>query len=217
MPYVIDRPVKRLLAVASACLPLLVFASPAAAYNSQYAQYQPSAPASSGCPMPSSSQVFSGLGDSSYYSLLPGGSFQGPLNGWVLNGASVVPGGEPWNVSNSANPQSLNLPAGSYAVTPTFCLTNLFPSWRFFADANNSSGSQLQVTALYSDINGYSGQITATTQSSDNYSSWAATPVLPLGSAVPAGDTVNVRLVFSVGSSGGTWNLDDLYIDPYSR
>ena len=219
MPYVIDRPVKRLLAVASACLPLLVFASPAAATSwggQQYAQYQPSAPTSNGCSIPASSPVFSSFGDQADYSLLPGGSFQ-DTTGWVLNGASVVAGGEPWNVSGVSNPQSLSLPAGSYAVSPTFCVSSLFPTWRYFADANGASGSQLQVTALFADTEGNTGELPVNSLSSANYSSWQLTPVLPLGSVVPPGDTVNVRLVFSVASSGSTWNLDDLYVDPYSR
>jgi hypothetical protein len=223
MPYEIDRPIKRLIALASACLPLLVFAAPAAAdgyqqYGGGYQQYIPSAPTGNSCSASgSTAQAFSAFGDLSNYTLLPDGAFQNSAADWTLNGASVVPGGEPWNVSGSANPQSLSLPAGSYAVSPTFCVSDAYPSWRFFAESGNSSGG-LQVTALYSDIWGHSGQINAVNLSSNNYPTWEPTPVLPLGSVVPPGDVVSVRLVFSVaGGQGGNWNVDDLFVDPYSR
>lgn len=220
MPYEIDRPIKRLIALASACLPLLVFAAPAAADGSgQYQQYIPSGPTSSSCQVSGSSQAFSAFADLSNYALMPDGAFQNSAANWTLNGASVVPGGEPWNVSGSANPQSLSLPSGSYAVSPTFCVTSAIPSWRFFAQGPSGSGGSLQVTALYSDIYGHSGQVNATNLNGNSYSSWQPTPVLPLGSVVPAGDVVNVRLVFtSTGGSGASaWNIDDLYVDPYSR
>jgi hypothetical protein len=73
------------------------------------------------------------------------------------------------------------------------------------------------VTALWSDINGSSGQITATTLNGGGFTSWQPTSVLPLGSVLSPGDVVNVRFVFSAASSGGAWNVDDIFIDPYSR
>jgi hypothetical protein len=212
------------IAVAAASLWLLVAASPAAAdvwggsQYSQYSQYQPQAPTTPGCALPLSSSVFSVFGDTASYSLLPGGSFEGSTTPWVLNGASLVAGNEPWYVNAAGDSQSLSLPAGSYAVSPTFCLTSQLPSWRFFAKAANGSwGTQLKVTALWADINGNSGQITATTLNGGGFTSWQATSSLPLGSVLSPGDTVNVRFVFSANSSGGAWNLDDVYIDPYAR
>jgi hypothetical protein len=221
MPYVIRWPHKRVIALAATSLSLLVAASPAAAYggswSSPYSQYQPAAPSSS-CAIPQSSSVFSALGDTASYALLPGGDFAGsPLSGWALNGASVVPGGEPWNVSGNSN-QSLNIPSGGYAVTPSFCLTSQLPSWRFFAQAADGSwGTQLKVTALWSDIYGNSGQLTAATLYGGGFTSWQATSSLPLGSVLAPGDVVNVRFVFSANSYGGAWNIDDVYVDPYAR
>jgi hypothetical protein len=220
MPYVIDWPLKRVVALAAASLSLVVAAAPSSAYawGSPYQQYQPAAPTSSTCALPASSPVFSALGDQANYSPLPGGTFEGPLTGWALNGSSVVQGNEPWSVNAPGDSQSLRVPVGAYAVSPTLCLTSQLPSWRFFAHAANGSwGTQLQVTALWSDINGSSGQITATTLNGGGFTSWQPTSVLPLGSVLSPGDVVNVRFVFSAASSGGAWNVDDIFIDPYSR
>jgi len=219
MPYVIRWPHKRVIASAVASLSLLVCASPAAAWGgSPYQQYQPPAPASSNCPVPPSSSVFSALGDTASYSLMPGGSFEGPTPGWAFNGASIVAGNEPWSVNSADDSQSLNIPSGSNAVSPTFCLTSQLPSWRFFAQAGNGSwGTQLHVTALWADRYGNSGQMTATTLNGNGFTTWQATSSLPLGSVLSPGNTVNVRFVFSADSNGAAWNIDDVYVDPYAR
>ena len=219
MPYIINRPHKRVIALAAASLALLVSASPAAAYGwSPYQQYQPAAPTGSSCPLPASSPVFSVLGDTANYSALPGGTFEGPLTGWAVNGASVASGNEPWNVNGASDSQSLNLPSGAYAVSPTICLTSQLPSWRFFAQAANGSwGTQLHVTVLWSDSYGNSGSVSATNLFGGGYASWQPTSSLPLGSVLGPGNTVNIRFVFSADSNGGAWNVDDIFVDPYSR
>ena len=116
MPYVIRWPHKRVIALAATSLSLLVAASPAAAYggswSSPYSQYQPAAPSGS-CAVPQSSSVFSALGDTASYALLPGGVFaSSPRTGWALNGASVVPGDEPWNVNGNSDDPVAEHPRG---------------------------------------------------------------------------------------------------------
>ena len=72
MPYVSDRPPRRLFAVTATLAAFalaLIVGTPAAAADT---------PA---CPMPSSSQVFSQFGDNAYYSLVPGGNFEGEHGG----------------------------------------------------------------------------------------------------------------------------------------
>jgi hypothetical protein len=218
VPYIINWPHKRIIALVAASFALLVAAAPASAYSwSPYSQYQPSAP-TGGCQVPASSPVLAALGDLSSYALLPGASFEGPLSGWALNGASVVAGNEPWQANGAGDSQSLSIPAGAYAVSPTICLTSQLPSWRFFAKAASGSwGTQLNVTVLWAKSDGSSGQITAANVYGGGYTSWQPTSSLPLGSVLLPGDTVNIRFVFSAASSGGAWNIDDVYIDPYAR
>jgi hypothetical protein len=161
--------------------------------------------------------VFSVLGDQSNYSLLPGGSFQDGAQGWTLNNASIVSGGEPWNVSGASTPQSLQIQPGGSAASPAICLSNAFPTWRFFArSAGASFSSSLQVWVQWSDSQGHSGYMPAAMLFGSHYSSWQATPALPLGSVLPSGVTVTIRFVFSAAPSGGAWNLDDVYVDPYA-
>jgi hypothetical protein len=205
MPYVMDWPPKRVLAVALVGLAMLIAA--------------PVASADSGsCPVPPSSPVFSQFGDGASYALVPGGNFEGSTAGWTLNGASVVSGNEPWYVGDSSDSQSLNIPAGGEAVSPSFCVTNAFPNWRLFALANPNQWwhSGLRVSIQWTDENGNSGQVPVTYLPSDSFGQWEPTRSLLLGALLQDGTTMQARLVFDAGS-GGSWNIDDVYVDPYAK
>lgn len=209
MPYVMDWPPKRLAVIALVVLGLLFAASPALADGWSYG---------GSCPVPPSSPVLSQLGDSASYSLLPGGNFEGDMSGWSLNNASVVSGNESLNVGGASDSQSLSIAPGGSAVAPPICVSNMFPSWRFFAVSNptGSGDTSLHISAQWSLSNGMSGQVPVTSLSNGNYSSWQLTPSLTLGSVLRDGFVVTVRLVFTAGNSS-QWSLDDIYVDPYAK
>jgi hypothetical protein len=224
LPYVIGRPPKRVLAVVATTLGMLVTASPALA--GEYGNYQggqvptvaavPASPVAS-CPGVSSVQSLSTLGDLAYYAPVAGGTFEDGGAGWSLNNASIGGANEPWNVINATDSNSLNIAAGGSAVSPTFCVDNTLPSFRFFAQSLGSGWhSGLTVSARYTLSTGQSGQIQISSLSPYNYTSWAPTPALPLGSALNAGQTATVQFVFSAGWNGG-WNIDDVLLDPYAK
>lgn len=224
MPYVIGRPPKRMLALAVTTLGMLMSASPALAdgygTDGQSSVPQvgavPASPAAS-CPGVSANPLLGSLGDSALYAPVSGGTFEGSTSGWSLNNASVVSGNEPWNVVSATDASSLNIAPGGSATSPTFCVDNTFPSFRFFAQSLGSGRrAGLSLSARWSMANGWSGQVPVTNLSADEYGSWTATPVLPLGSVLSPGQTVSVRFVFSAGS-GGAWNIDDVLLDPYAK
>lgn len=206
MPYVMDWPPKRILAVALVGLAMLVAA--------------PVASADSGsCPVPQSSPVFSQFGDSNNYSLVPGGDFQsGDMSGWTLNNASVASGGEPWNVSGANTSQSLSIGPGGSAISPSICVSDLFPSLRLFALDTQGGGwnSGLRAAALWTDANGNTHAFRLGRLSDSQFQSWEPTPSIALGSYLPDGMSVNVQLEFSSGANS-TWQIDDVYVDPYAK
>jgi hypothetical protein len=225
LPYVIGRPSKRALAVVATTLGMLVTASPALADN-QNGNYQggqvptvasvPASPVAS-CPAVNSVQSLSALGDLAYYAPVAGGTFEDAAAGWTLNNASVVSGNEPWNVVSPTDSNSLSIAAGGSAVSPTFCVDNTFPNFRLFAQSlNGGPRSGLNVSARYTLSTGQSGQVSINWLSASNYSSWAPTPALPLGSALNAGQTATVQFVFSAGW-GSAWSIDDVLLDPYAK
>ena len=207
MPYVMDWPPKRVLAFALVGLAMLIGAPVASA-------------ASGSCPIPTSSQVFSQLGDSNSYSLVPGGDFQNEdTSGWTLNNAALVSGAEPWNVSGASENQSLSIGPGGSAISPSICVSDLFPSLRFFAlnaQDNSGWGTALRVSALWTDSNGNTHAFPLGRLSDSPFQSWEPTPSIALGSYLPDGMSVNVQLAFSSGPNA-TWQIDDVYVDPYAK
>src|SRR3954454_607221 len=85
------------------------------------------------CDNGSNSQPFAQWGDDNEYFMVPGGSFEGGLGGWDLNGANAVSDQEPWQVADDAGSSALKIPAGRSVVSPTLCVGIEHPCMRFFA------------------------------------------------------------------------------------
>jgi hypothetical protein len=243
LPFVMKLPRSRGLALLGTCLSFLVAAAPAAALPGGPGAgpaaggsaaggpaapggvipppggfpAPPQAPSAGSCPVGQTAQLFSQFGDSASYSLVRGGTFEGPTGGWSLTGASVASGNEPFYVNSPSDSHSLNIQGGSEAISPSFCLSNVFPSWRFFLESQgNSPAAELDVWVQWTDAHGNSGQVPVTALLGQTYSSWAPSPVLTAGSVLPSGTTVNAQLVFSA-MPGDAWNIDDVSVDPYAR
>lgn len=205
MPYVTSWPHKRALALVAACFALAVAAQPAAA-------------ATNNCPTLSSSPVFAALGDHANYTPIAGGTFEGNMTGWSFDHAAVAPGNEPWHVDGSSDDQSLSIASGGSATSPTFCVNDKTPSWRFFANAaDGSSSTVLHVAAQLTDKHGRVMQVPIATLHGGDYTSWQATPSLILGKVLPPGCNVVIRFVFSADPNGGAWSIDDTFVDPYAK
>jgi hypothetical protein len=200
MPYIIRPKGARRIAATLFGAVLLACAAPAAA--------------SAACPSSPTSTLLSAFGDNALYSLLDGSSFEAGARGWQLSNAEVL-GGE--GVAEGSNALAIN--PGGRAVSPTFCVSSEYPSFRFFArqlGAGDRPGS-LNVALLWTDVFGYHHEtpVAALSPSSE----WTLSPVLGLASSLPLwmpGSTLKVRLQFQP-SGDGSWAIDDVYIDPYSR
>ncbi len=161
------------------------------------------------------SYPFAGFGDDANYVLAPGGTFESGTFGWTLSGSHLVDGNETYAATGN---HSLAIQANGRAVSPPVCVGGEYPTFRFFA-RRLSGGSQATLTAglRWIDLLGIAvespaGSVPAT-------SSWAPSPIMRLGNSVPLwlpGSTLFVQLVFR-SSGGGSWAIDDVYIDPYSR
>jgi hypothetical protein len=169
----------------------------------------------SSCGSVVSNPLLSTLSDSASYAPLQGGTFEDGGTGWSYNDAAVAGGNEPWNVVSATDSQSLNIGASGSATSPTFCVDNTFPSFRFFAENNGASG-RLSVTAHYRTSTGISGTQSVATLSASDYSSWQLTPSIALGSRLPAGMSASVSFTFSA-SNDASWNIDDVLLDPYAK
>jgi hypothetical protein len=204
MPYLIRRPRIRRVLAAFIGAALTSFALPAIAGACT--------PSTTGSP------VFRSFGDSASYVLVQSGAFEGSTSGWSLTGAGMTAGNESFHVHGASDSSSLSISPTGVAVSPPICVGIVTPSFRFVARRTSGSWAQMNVNLLWTDAAGASH--TTTAGSVNGTTEWAPSPVLNLGSTLPlwqAGDTLTVRLQFLPAQYGGRWNIDDVYIDPYSR
>jgi len=200
MPYIIRPGGVRRLAAALFGTVLLIGAVPAVT--------------NAACPKLPITQALTQFGDNSEYALVPGSSFESGAPGWSLTNAEVVNG-----EGANGGSDSLEIEPDGVAVSPTFCVSSEYPSFRFFARqvSGGDGPSSLNVSLRWSAGWGYGRETTvASLQPSGE---WTLSPVLKLASALPLwmrGSTLKVRVVFEP-SGDGSWAIDDLYIDPYSR
>jgi hypothetical protein len=179
------------------------------------------AAASAGCPSNPTSNVFAQFNDNAAYVLVQGGNFESGAPGWSLTKAAVVEeAGSP-----SGDRHALAIQPGGVAVSPAFCVSSEYPTFRFLVH-QISGGGTLNVSLRWTDAWGWThNNLVSSLQAG---TSWSLSPVLKLASELPLwmpGSTINARLVFepAQGSffernrSSGAWAVDGVYVDPHSR
>jgi hypothetical protein len=223
MPYIIKPRRVRNIALASFAATLLIGVLPAAANADWFTHTE----AGAECPSRPTSSVFKKYADNAEYSLVPGGAFEeSTAPGWSLDGAEVASAEELEGGSHA-----LVIQPGGVAVSPGFCVSEAYPSFRFLA-RQISGGGSLNVRLRWRDRWGWSHETSVA--SLQTGSSWVLSPALELASKLTLwmrGSTLTVQLVFESGrgegesgrgegfdrGSGGTWAIDDVYVDPYRR
>jgi hypothetical protein len=168
------------------------------------------------CPTHPVSTPFAQWGDANDYYLAPGGSFEGTADqvGWTLSGASLTSGNEPFFVNGSGDGQSLTIAGGGSATSPYFCVDNTMSSLRFLAE-QVAAGGDLRVQALVQTANGVD-TVPLADLADGSLPSWAPTqPIVGDTSGLPDGQRLMVALQLSVPDSSASWQIDDLYVDPY--
>jgi hypothetical protein len=170
------------------------------------------------CPSAPVSQPFKAFGDSDYYTLAPGATFESGAAAWTLNANTKAAGNESFFLNGSTDTTSLQIKAGGQVVSPAFCVDGTMPTLRFVARKATSASGQLKVELLYADPAGNYRPVPAGTLTSgtgNTYGAWKPTPVLKLYTALPMavskGTTVKLRLT---ADKGGDWLADDVYVDP---
>jgi hypothetical protein len=202
VPYFISLPARRTIrrVAAATCVAFLVSAGSALA----------------SCPTQPVSTPFQQWGDTNSYFLVPGGSLEGTIDdiGWNLATAELSQGNEPFNVNDPGDSQSVTIDGGGSATTPFFCVDNSMASMRFFAQ-QTAAGSDLQIQAVihtsHGDVVKPIGDLP-----DGSMSGWAPTDPIDGGAnQLPAGHTLMVALRFQIPSTDGSWQIDDIYVDPY--
>jgi hypothetical protein len=178
-----------------------------------------SAAGAQACSYTGAEQVFKPWGDQSHYVLAPDGGFEAGGLGWTLGGgAKAVAGNESFFLNDAADAKSLALMAGSSVVSPPICMSIDTPHFRLLARNTGDPNSTLRVEATYLLL----GLIRTKTVGAVKASpSWAPTQQLStvltlstvVGTLIPSAIQIRITPV----GSGGNWQVDDLYVDPFAR
>jgi hypothetical protein len=214
MPHVIHRIAMRregrLVAVLAGALCALAIGAQPSHANVLVA----SAPS---CPTSETAHPFLPWLDIASYVPAPDGGFEAGAKGWNLDDASVVAGNEPYHVGDDADDSALRIPAGGSAQTPTFCVGLEHPTARFFAKrVGGSLLSTLRVDVQFEDALGKTHYLPIGVVAL-NGGSWQPTlPMLMVANLLPLldGGHTPVALRF-VPQGGGSWLVDDVYVDPF--
>jgi hypothetical protein len=194
---------KRLIAVPVAAMALLiVFAASAQA-----------------CSSVGAARVFTPWGDQLAYVLAPDGGYEAGGSGWALSGgAGVTAGNESSYLHGLSDKRSLSLPSGSTATSPPVCMAIDTPVFRMMARNTGDPTSQLRVTASYLLL----GLVrTKTVGIVTAGAGWAPTTpqstVLTLSTVIGTLLPSAIQIHLEPTDSKGRWQVDDLYVDPFSR
>jgi hypothetical protein len=146
------------------------------------------------------------------------GGLESGSTGWSLSGASVGSGNESYYLNGSSDSYSLPVPDGATATSPSFCVANGYPVFRFMVRNTGSSLARLRVDVLYDDAWGNVERKTAGYVSAG--SAWRPSTKLAVALGVTGATYTgqsNVRIQFMPTGFGGKFQVDDLLVDPWCR
>ncbi len=148
-------------------------------------------PAPSNCKALPTTKAFQGVdGDASDYSLAPGGDFESGTAGWTLaSGARIVNGNETLGVSSGS--KALQMPLGSTATSPEFCVDQSNPHFRFAFKVDNAALTGFVAYVIYRDATGHITNIELVSSKTISLrpTAWQASPLSPLATLIPLNST----------------------------
>jgi hypothetical protein len=156
-------------------------------------------------------QPFAQWGDSAQYTLVGDGDLSGGGEGWDLDGADLVADNEPWYVHGPSSPRALRLRSGDSATTPPICVSLAHPTMRFFLRNRGGLLGTLTVQVVTSSGLTLPVGLIPGLLGDDDWNPSA--PFLVVGNLLD--DEVSFR--FTAGGLGGSYVIDDVYVDPYKK
>jgi hypothetical protein len=166
------------------------------------------------CADQSVDQNFIRWADVANYTLHPGGDFDSGPDWSLANGAAVVNGNDPYFIGDATgDSRSLSLPSGSSAKSGSICVGIEHPDMRFVARSNNPLAT-LRVDVLFEDS--FGNVQSAPIGGVNAGSSWAPSVPLPIVvNLLPLLPGERTAVAFKFTASGGAFQVDDVYVDPY--
>lgn len=152
--------------------------------------------------------VFSPWGDPADYYFAPNGGFESGATGWTLSrGDQIVGDNESAYLHSQGDSSALAIPDGGSASV-SLCYGLSYPALRFFAKGDARIHVSIQTKnwlGVVSTLDGGSFQAGSDWAPSPRISTLLSALIAPLGQK---------SMTLRIDVSGGTAEIDDLYVDP---
>lgn len=159
------------------------------------------------------SQVFMPFGDSAQYFLAPGGDAESSR--WkTAGGASIASGKGVLGLGSSV----YALPDGGSITSESFCLGYDSPTLRYSINDPGVAGAVLKVEVIWTSPSGKVYTVPIGWIKSGTAGVRLASPnflLANLAGLLTETGTTSVQLRFT--GTGATWQVDDIYVDPFKR
>ena len=202
-------------AVACAFLAVLAFGVTSAVAATSHALRTAAA---TKCPARTMTSPFAHWGDTGKYFALDNNGFENGSASWTFaGGATVVSGNESFHIHAAGDSHSLRLPTGASAQSAATCFDVTAQTVRLMVKGPSSSGAQLKVDAYILTHTSNGDNIrTVSTQILNPGTAWnpSAAVTFALGQSQMLAATATVQFTFT--ALGGTWQIDDVYVDPFA-
>ena len=160
----------------------------------------------SACSHGTFSQPLLAFKDNNFYTLAPGGDFEGPTSWELSRGASIQGDGSRGGV--------LDLPSGAQATSPPLCITSDYPRSRMFVrNVAGSEGVSFNVSYLR---NGVWTAPKNTGQFHGDKSGWTLSGGMNIQPSSTPG-WQQARFTFVAGGTKSRFQVDDFWVDPKMR
>lgn len=169
------------------------------------------------CEPQPTTKAFAQWGDRRDYVLAPDGSFEAGAAGWQLRGASVVPGNESFYIGGRSHSKSLKIDGGGTATSPEICVGLEHPTIRLFTRNNRLLLSALSVEVIVQTSVGLKVPVPIGVALPHN--PWKPSPsYLVVANLLPLLPNNYTPVAFRFRAiGGGSWWIDDFYVDPSRR
>ena len=158
-------------------------------------------------------QPFAQFGDQNDYFAFSNNGFESGTAGWNIANAFVSGGNEPWAVNGGGN-SSLTIGPGGSASGPKVCAALNAPGWRMFAHSNGANGPLQAQVIFYGLLGNVTGILNFTSFSPSGYTTWQPSGDVPSALALPL-LTYAAQLRLTSTATSGTWQVDDVFVDPF--
>ena len=215
--------ITRLAAITAAALACT--ASPAFADDEDYTteSVKPSWTAGSAesCADPDVAPLLSAFKDDDLYAPAPGGTFNAGPAGWQLTGGAGLVAGDGALGLFGADGGALELGVGATATSPTFCVDERYPHFRFsYASTSLENDADVRVEVIYPGLTDKNVR-KAKDLKAKHGKGWELSDRIKLdpthGLKAGGWRLVAIRIGVRGGKPGATVRVDDVLIDPRAR